>query len=135
MTERMKKFLELASSDQGLRSRLEALKTGAAQDANRQMTALAAEKGIRLTEADFAPESRELDEDELDAVSGGVCCFCVLGGGGTGSESDAFTSLTCACVACGDGEGYKPNQQNPQAIKKVKRCQCVVGGQGDDSSL
>lgn len=135
MTESKKKLLELASADQKLRSRLEACSHMPEEEARAQTMALAAQYGIRLTQEDFAPESREIDEDDLDAVAGGMCCFCVIGGGGTGSESDGFTSQTCVCMACGDGEGYKPNRQNPQAIHKVPRCQCVVGGQGDDCEL
>lgn len=132
MTESRKKLLELASADRELRDRLEACSHMTENEAQERVIALAAQHGIRLTREDFAPDSREIDEDELDAVAGGVCCFCVIAGGGSGSENSSFTSQTCVCMACGDGEGYKPNQQNPQAIHKVPRCQCVVGGQGDD---
>lgn len=131
MTENMKRFLELVSGSEELRERLEAWNRLTGTEAEDRVIALAAENGIHLTKEDFT-DNREIDDDELDAVAGGMYCFCVLAGGGTGSENEGFTSQTCVCMACGDGEGYKPNLQNPQAINKVPRCQCVVGGQGDD---
>lgn len=135
MTENMSKFLELASRDEALRKRLENLSKMPEEEANKQIAALAAENGICLEKADFTPAAREIDEDELDAVAGGAVCYCVGAGGGSGGRTDAFTSDNCVCVLGGAGEGFRPNTQNPQAIHKVSRCQCVIGGQGDDCEL
>lgn len=95
MSENMKKFLELASKDSATIAKVKALgKDG--------LVALAKELGITLTEADFVPaDEGEISENELDTVTGSNSCFCVLGGGGTGSSTTG--SKTCACVGAGVG--------------------------------
>ena len=76
MTDNMKKFLEQVSSDGELTARLK----GMDKDA---IIAAAQQRGIALTEADFAADTgMELSEDELDEVAGGGKCACVLGGSG-----------------------------------------------------
>ena len=91
MTDNMKKFLELASGDAELVERL----NGMDKDA---IIAAAQQRGIALTEADFAADTgAELNEDELDAVAGGGKCACVLGGGGKADDN----CNKCSCILDG----------------------------------
>jgi predicted ribosomally synthesized peptide with nif11-like leader len=64
MTDNMKKFMEAAASDEGLRGKLDALDA----EHRAKCIALAGEHGIALTEADF---TGGMDDDELAAVAGG----------------------------------------------------------------
>ena len=81
MTGNMKKFLEQVSSDGELTARLK----GMDKDA---IIAAAQQRGIALTEADFAADTgTELSEDELDEVAGGGKCACVLGGSGKAGDN------------------------------------------------
>ena len=83
-------------------------------------------------------KEKELDEAELDAVSGGDRCVCALGGGGKGSgKPEPYTcqyfgdasppveteerNKTCACVVGGVGKWIGGD-----------RCVCVIGGDGED---
>ena len=117
MTENMKKFLELASQED--RDYIEKLtradKAGA--------MALAAEKGIALTDADFAkPDSEgELSLDEADAVAGGENCTCLFAGTGSPLEQD---SDECWCAMIGNG--YKHG---------TDYCWCEVAGYGDSEGI
>ena len=43
--------------------------------------------------------SKELSDDELDAVVGGGKCICSFGGGGEYSDG----SVRCVCIIGGDG--------------------------------
>ena len=112
MTENMKKFLELAASDSELTAQL----NGMGKDG---IIAAAQQRGIALTEADFAVDkSAELSEDELDEVAGGGKCACVLGGSGKAGDN----CQKCSCVIGGWGlfdDG-------------VDRCICGGGGGGVD---
>lgn len=116
----MKEFLELLEKNPEVKQKVTEM------DANidtkvSDYIALAAEYGVKLTEADFQPSGeQELSEDELDAVAGGKNCLCVIGGGGTGEE--ATKTKTCACVVC--GYGYMEDDK--------RRCFCTAGGSGDD---
>lgn len=116
MNENMKKFLELVSKDKDAVTKLNSLdKDG--------VISMAKEYGITLTLDDFQAPEGEVSEAELDTVAGGISCFCVLGGGGTGSSSTG--SKTCACVGAGvgltkDGEG---------------RCVCAAAGSGSEESF
>ena len=114
MTENFKNFMEAVSADESL-----VAKIGKEADVA-EIIALAKEMGYTLTEADFAKQPTELEEDELDAVAGGqsVNCSCVLGGGGAKDNNDK----TCACVAA--GFGYSKDGS--------RRCFCAVGGFGYD---
>lgn len=114
MTENMKRFLEAVSKDEELTAKVGTL--GMAE-----LIALAKELGIELTEADFAKPTGELDDDELDAVSGGgdVSCACAMGGGGTKDSNDK----TCACVLAGGGYSKQGGE----------RCVCGFAGYGYDT--
>ena len=112
MSENFNKFLELVSKDAELSEKVRAA------DPETLIT-IAKEVGIVLTEADFAPSSTEISDDELDVVAGGKRCHCVMGGGGTGDDNDK----TCACVAFGAG----------LAKDSSLRCYCGVGGGGENT--
>ena len=106
----MKKFLELAASDAELTAQL----NGMAKEA---IIAAAQQRGIALTEADFAADkSAELNEDELNEVAGGGKCACVMGGGGT--EGDNCEK--CFCIVAGAGS----------FLDGETRCECGIGGGG-----
>ncbi len=71
MNENVKSFLEEAAKDEALAERLAGAETA------EELLALAAEKGYALKEEDLAsalaaPKSGELDDSELDDVTGGV---------------------------------------------------------------
>lgn len=88
------------------------------------MIAIAAEKGFTLTAADLEPSKAangEISDAEMDAVAGGKDCYCVLGGGGTGTGSQK----TCACVA--DGFGFMKCDD--------MRCACFGFGVGGDGKF
>lgn len=112
MTENMKRFMELVSANRELANRL----NSAPED---EIIAMAKSLGVALTAADFERRDGGLSDDELDAVSGGGVCACVLGGGGAEDKSDK----TCACVLGGGGE-----DRNGWA-----RCVCIMGGNGKDN--
>lgn len=141
MTENMKKYLELISRDEEAQKKLNEQKSSSIQEAKERIIADAAEKGITLTEEDFAAnaETGELSDDELEAVAGGKECVCVIGGGGT-ATSEIYED-TCACVLAGAGRGYgyvsnwETNLSGDKELDKVltgmERCVCAVGGYGD----
>ena len=112
MTENMKKFLEAVSKNKELCEKASKLDKDA-------LTALAKELGIGLTEADFA-QAEELNDDDLETVTGGQTCGCALIGGGVANTN---AEESCACVAGGGGE-----------ISDLAgggcRCACVAGGYG-----
>lgn len=109
MKEKVKNFLELASEDHQLAKDL--------QNADKEtVLRLAREHGINLTEEDFDEADAEISDEELDAVSGGDYCHCMLGGGGKGG----YNQKTCACVGGGGGE-YEDGGA---------RCACVAVGMG-----
>ena len=138
MTENMKKYLELISGDEEAMKNLNEQEPSSIQEAKERIIADAAEKGITLTEEDFA-ETGELSEDELEAVAGGKECVCVIGGGGTATLE--IYEDTCACVLAGAGRGYgyvsnwETNLSGDKELDKVltgmERCVCAVGGYGD----
>ena len=71
MNENVKRFLEEAAQDPALAERLAGAETA------EELLALAAEKGYALKEEDLAsalaaPKTGELDDDDLDDVTGGV---------------------------------------------------------------
>lgn len=111
MTENMKKLLELASSNEELRTRLNSA-------FKEELIALAKEQGITLTKADFEAPAGEINDDELEAVAGGKKCYCLAGGGGTGEEKNK--TEFCACIL--SGVGFMEDGQY--------RCGCNVAGHG-----
>lgn len=116
MSENLKAFLAKVSADAAL---VEQLKSAKESD---DILALAKELGMELTLADIEPESSELSEDELNAVSGGKSggCFCVLAGGG-GGKNGRDDVYGCACVAYGQGgDGSRDDFT----------CFCALGGEG-----
>ena len=117
MTENMKKFLAKVSEDKALSEK-------AAKMDKDALLALAKELGFELTETDFLQAEGELTENELDVVTGGKACYCVLGGGGKVDSQDDV----CACVAYGQGH---ISEDSTYTLKRGKaRCVCVAGGGG-----
>ena len=126
MSENLKKFMEAVSAEgQEMVEKV----NGADKDT---LIALAAERGITLTDADFeqAQPDGELSDDELDAVAGGNSCACIIGGGGVSAECEKGSDETCACVLVGIGKGI-------DAISKEerRRCICEFAGVGDTYTL
>ena len=115
MTENMKKFLETVSKNEEMSAKVSDM-------VKDDLLALAKELNLELTEADLEkPAVQELDDDDLDAVSGGgdVSCACAMGGGGTKDSNDK----TCACVLAGGGYDKKGRE----------RCVCGFAGYGYDT--
>ena len=99
MNENAKKFFEILSKDEAL------VKKVCAMTEMEEIIALAEELGCKLTEADFETPEQELSEAELKDVAGGDetgGCFCLLAGGGGGTQFDGDI-YGCACVAYGQG--------------------------------
>ena len=116
MTENLKNFLQKASEDRAWLDELNSLDD---RDAVISKTLnRAKELGIMLSAEDFEQRQGELSEDELNVVSGGGTCACVLGGGGT--EGAYGVDKTCACVLTGAGLD----------CDGLLRCFCEVGGGG-----
>lgn len=112
MTENLKKFLETVSKNNELYNKF----TGATKE---ELIAMAKELGFELTDEDFA-EKNELNDDELDAVTGGAECGCLLGGGG--KAGGKWDNKVCVCVTGGGG----------QTGDGTCRCACTVAGWGAD---
>ena len=117
MSENLKKFLAMIADNKELEAKvIECNKLGEAE-VKQVMIKLAKENGIELAEADFEkkaePISRELSDDELDAVAGGGgACGCVLGGGGGGVDDNDGKVFGCACAAYGQGGDGRANDFN-----------------------
>ena len=87
-------------------------------------------QGIDLTEDDLKMPKHNMSDDELEAVSGGGGCGCVLGGGGSGDFLD------CNCV--GGGAGSIDWKDKDGTVKKGSKgfynkyggCICPVAGVG-----
>lgn len=124
MNENTKRFFELLSKDE------EMVKKVCSMTEMEEILALARELGIELTEADFETPDGEMSEDELNSVTGGGDCYCVMGGGGTKSTYDDV----CACVLA--GWGYYNDSFEPYASDdNLVRCACPglgSGNNGDD---
>ena len=127
MTENMKKYLELLSKDEEAQKKLNEQKSTAIEEATKKIIADAAERGITLTEEDFAEdaETGELSEDELEAVAGSKFCYCAFGGGGTATHR---SEKTCACAVFGFG------MSETEEGKGDVRCNCNFGGYGIEIS-
>lgn len=88
MTENMKKYLELISKDEEAKKKMAGQENADAGEMKKRIIADAAERGIVLTEEDFA-EMSELTEDALGEVAGGGVIACFYGGG-SGSGGNGF---------------------------------------------
>ena len=89
MNENLKKFLEEASKNEELKTKLEALTDK--DTATEKAIEIAKEYGFTLTAEDFKEtQGAVLSDDELDQVAGGACGF--LGG-----------SNPCGCIFSGIG--------------------------------
>jgi len=135
MSENLKKFLDLIGSDKELEAKALACNELGEEKGREAMLALAKECGIELTAADLEkqaePASRELDDDELDAVAGGAggeegFCYCVLAGGGGGTDDENGKVFGCARAAYGQGGDGRASDAN---------CRCVFGGAGTDDGI
>jgi len=131
MSENLKKFLEAVSANEELNKKASAAP-------KEELLAMAKELGIELTEDDLKQESKELSDDELDAVAGGGTCACVLGGGGK-KAGDGSVYDVCACVVAGTGlkkltqTVYDPVMGEWRTeTHNVARCVCVTAGAGKD---
>lgn len=125
MTENMMAFLAAASEKPEYADKL--------QNATKEdILELAKELGFTLSEEDLVQPAAELNDDELDVVSGGSGdvgkhggkrkkdpCACVAYGSGKEDNNDE----TCSCIAFGDGY--------TKAGKA--RCYCASGGGGTDT--
>ena len=134
MSENLKKFLELLANDKELEAKALACNELGEEKGKVALMALAKENGIELTEADLEkkaePTSGELDDDELDAVSGGAAtgnergfCLCPAAGGGGGKDADDGNTFGCACVIYGQGGDGR---------RKDINCNCIFGGTGSE---
>ena len=121
MTENVKKLLEVLSSDAELSEKASQAKT------IEEVIEMAKAKGIELTDEDVREATRErgtVDQSELEAVAGGKTCYCVAGGGGTGTCTG---EMTCACVVIGAGKtAYERDSKGREYV----RCQCFAYGDG-----
>ncbi|MEE3462081.1 MAG: Nif11-like leader peptide family RiPP precursor [Lachnospiraceae bacterium] len=74
MNENLKKFLEEASKNEGLKTKLKALTDK--DTATEKAIEIAKEYGFTLTAEDFKEiQGAVLSDDELDQVAGGGCIF------------------------------------------------------------
>ena len=130
MSENLKKFLDLLANDKELEAKALACNELGEEKGREALIALAKEKGIELTAADFEkkPVSNELDDDELDAVAGGRgACTCGIAGVGGGRDVNDGNSFHCFCGAYGQGGDGRVKDCN---------CACIVLGDGwDDAQL
>ena len=117
MKDNIMKLLEIASEDRDFSEKLKKAST------TEEIKALADEKGLTLSDEDLDRNTAvsELSDDEVEAVSGGGSCVCVVGGGGTEDGG----GKTCACVIGGIGD-YKDPYLGMNA-----RCSCFYFGTGD----
>lgn len=79
MTEQMKKFLEAVSTDEALMTRLDEIGSLGKDEAASAFLAFAKERGYELTADDLKIEEGELEEINLDDVSGGAGYMQALG--------------------------------------------------------
>ena len=130
MSENLKKFLDLIANNKELEAKALACNELGEEKGRLALIELAKECGIELTAADLEkqaePASRELDDDELDAVAGGaVACLCGAGGGG-GRDANDGKVFGCACVGYGQGGDGRASDCN---------CLCMIVGVGEADQL
>ena len=115
------KFYEALSKNEAMRARLSALNEKY-KDAQPEAATISAEivsfaraEGFVFTAEELASyaetEVKELSDEQLEAVSGGVfdrdTCNCMVGGGG----KDPETGHVCACVLGGGGRQDNKGRQ------------------------
>lgn len=141
MNENIKDFYAALSKDEAMKSRAQALNAqykdpqpeekAVAED----IAAFAKSEGFAFTAAEFTEynkaQSKELSDDELEAVAGGASCICPVGGGGTSGL------LNCICAIVGYGERTADCTCNPGGVGSSANaqknvCFCFVGGSGKD---
>ena len=134
MSENLKKFLELLASNKELEAKALACNDLGEEKGKEAILALAKECGMELSLADLEQKaeitSRELNDDELDAVAGGAAtgnehgfCLCPIAGGGGGKDADDGNTFGCACVVYGQGGDGR---------RKDINCNCIMGGTGSE---
>ena len=116
MTERGKAFLKEAAQDEALMNQLKT-----ARDVE-SVVQMARERGISLDASDllFRQSPESVDEDELQAVSGGAQCQCAINGAGLPGRKDdncicysfglgfdqSFYIMRCICLDYGSGKSF-----------------------------
>ena len=125
MREEMNKYLEMLGEDEEAQKKLKSLNEDDKEGVITASIEIAKSYGINLVKEDFNLETSELDENELEAVSGGAtACACL--GAGAGASGDGFYG-GCGCVFGGGGEFYYDKKHK----KKAGFCRCPgVGGGG-----
>ncbi len=146
MKEDMKKFIEAVSADPELKKKADAICLSP-DDTPEQKTAamidLAAGLGFSLTAEDLSDGTgtKELNDEEAEAVTGGGGCGCLGPGGGGGD------GLKCGCFTGGHGRVFEYNsaddlyyQQSygegacfcagPGAGATHRHCKCFKQGNG-----
>lgn len=118
MNENVKAFIEQVKADPELSAKLGDM-------SQEEVIAVAAAKGIVLTEEDFKLPEGELDEAEQENVAGGSgsTCRCFAAGGGGGTDSNDGNTYGCACVGYGQGGDGRADDFN---------CLCILTGHGYD---
>ena len=105
MTNDMKQLVEKISADSKLKRQVaEICESGKSnEEIDQELIALAKELGLTVTakELDAYENGEELSDDELEAVTGGGACACVLPGGGGGD------GLKCGCFTGGNGRVFE----------------------------
>ncbi len=121
MNDKLKAFIKYASENEELAGKFESIKDETDKGKVIDFTVKTAKAhGFELTADDFT--HAEMDDNELDAVSGGwKQCVCVVGGGG----SKDVDGKICACVGGGLGICEDRGINYP-------RCMCCVGGYGNE---
>ncbi len=119
MTDRLKLFLHKVKEDQELANQFMAIRDETdRQTVIEKSIQIARGAGVELSAQDFELPEGEVDDAELQAVTGGSTCGCFLGGGG----GDDAKGKACACVVAGFGLNKSDNSL---------RCACGVVGDGN----
>jgi predicted ribosomally synthesized peptide with nif11-like leader len=127
---KVKEFYSALAKDEAMKNRLEALSAkykDAQPDENTiaaDIAAFAKAEGYDFTPeqfAEYAKQSRELSDKELEVVAGGArFCVCAFFGSGAGVKDGVL--LKCMCIATGYGARQEENG--------LITCVCPVAGGG-----
>ena len=105
MTDQMMKLVKILPDNKELSKAIDQVCDSDLTEEEKQekIIALANENGISITKEDLDSNSsiQEMNDDELEAVSGGGGCGCVLPGGGGGD------GLKCGCFTGGNGRVFE----------------------------